>query len=199
MKINSINNISFQKKLVAKCKYIQDNQQKDANIYELEGGVDDKYLSFNLNKIRWAENAFFRGSVIVDYLDFKFSKSTKFYVMEDEKENLIAYSEFSNRYNTGELDIIETVPDGSIYNPERKTKYIGETMIAFLVNLCKKLDKDFKVVDIAENKQTKDFYYKNCKLRQVAPKEAVLLKEDFNNFLEQNEHHTGSKIDLISQ
>lgn len=196
MKINSINNILFQKKLVAKCKFIQDNLQKDANIYELESGVDDNYLRFNLSKTKWSENAFYAGSIVIDYLDFKSSKSTKFYVMEDEKENLIAYCEFANRYDNCELDIIEALPEASIYNSERKTKYIGETMIAFLVNLCKKLSKDFKVVDIAERKQTKDFYYKNCQMKQIAPKEAILEKEKFNEFLEQNTRHTGTEIGL---
>lgn len=198
MKISKINNISFQKKLSARCNVIQNGKPKRVNIYQLEKGVDDDYFIKAGKIANWKQGNYYLREIASDFDKYGSKDWSHFCVMEDDEGNLLGYSEFI-KYNVsknGYLETIETAPSDSIYNKKRRVKYVGETMIAYLVLLCKKENLDFEIMEIAPRKATRDFYYKNCHLEPISKDRAILTKEKFNEFLAQNEAHTGSKIEL---
>lgn len=197
MKISKINNISFQKKLSAKCNIIENGKPKKANIYQLEKGVDDDYFRDAKRNASW-QSSYYLAEVEADFDKFGNKDWSHFCVMEDEQGDLLGYCEFI-KYEiskNGYLETIETAPVDSIYNKKRKTKYVGETMLAYLVLLCKKENVDFEIMEIAQRQRTRDFYYKNCHLEKIDDNRALLRKENFDKFIAQNEAHTGSKIEL---
>lgn len=195
MKINSINNLSFQKHLSANCSVIQNNEPKHANIYVLEQGTDDFYFYRHKWTDSWQE---------ADYLDqinedivFNRNPNDIFIVMEDEDENLLGYSEISEYQDEVVLDFIETVPDCSLESVGRKIKYIGETMLAYIVSLCKLIGKDLEIHSVADSYTTRNFYYKNCGFEELSRTNAIMRKENFDKFLKHNKNHTGSDVEIL--
>ena len=199
MKINSFSNIFFQKKLVAKCKVGEQGLTKNAFIYQLEKPLDCDYYSDQELALEW-KHSFYLKEVKDDI-----SKSTarndksKFehYVMENEDGLMICYSAIRQKHNGEHLEYIETMPCLSSYNiADRKIKYIGETMLAFLTTIASKLRKDLIVPNIAQRPKTLEFYYRLCKMHPLDGG-AKLEKKDFDKLLKQNETHTGSSIELV--
>lgn len=195
MKINSINNLPFQKYLTANCNVVQNNEPKQANIYVLEQGTDDFYFYKHKWTDSWQE-AYYLDQINED-LVFNRNPNDVFLVMEDEDENLLGYSEISEYNDSVVLDFIETAPNSSIETVGRKIKYIGETMLAYIVSLCKLIGKDLEIHSVADRYTTRNFYYKNCGFEELSRKNAIMRKENFDKFLKHNKNHTGSDVEIL--
>ena len=102
-------------------------------------------------------------------------------------------------HNKKEVLFLETCPNYSSSNSDRKAKYIGETLLAFITKLAKK-DKNDKVSISVYTQNAKPFYVDKCKFVQAskASKAIELPKNKFVHFLLQNGLHTKRKIELIS-
>lgn len=139
MKINPINNFSFQKRLLAKTEVPSENKPISCNIFLLDPVKDYHYFNKMLMSGEWDDT--FLGLSTAD--DFHCCND-KFYVMEDENENCLAYAAVSDFFGrTGEIvsaiNKFETVPKYTSMYKSRKVKHIGKTMIDFLQKLkCEK-------------------------------------------------------------
>lgn len=196
MKINKINNLFFQKKLVAKANVIKKNTPERVNIYELEKEVDKDYFE----KISKDEN--WKNAQFLEFIesDFKYlSKGEEtIYSMEDSSGNVLGLSKISDFMNLKILELIETAPKYSIIKRGRRTfKYIGETMLAFIASLCKKEDKYLDIADVVHNRKVRKFYFNNCGFEDLTCDRAILRKNKIDNFLEHNKAHTSLNIELI--
>lgn len=191
MKINSITNIFFQKKLVAMGMVGEPNSQKQVNFYRLELPQDNGYYTKCATSEDWKGNFYIKDieSIIVrgnkEKLDY--------YVMEDNEGRTLCYSALKHKKKEERLEYLEVMPKISSYNPDRKIKYVGETMVAFLTSIAKKRHKDFFVSEVAPREKTRNFYYKLCQMQKVGIG-AFLPKEEIPELISQNRMHTGSSI-----
>ena len=164
MKISSVNQINFQKKLVAKTCVVKEGKAKKVGIYELEKDTDKYYFQRALFNSNWMNESYYLLDIDEE---FETAGSNQyFYVMEDEKGGMLGYSLITRKDNDV-IEYLETCPKYSINNKEkRKIHYIGETMLAFLSKLSLKRNRDLCVFSIAQRKKTLDFYYKYCGFEQ---------------------------------
>ena len=194
MKLNNTNPLNFQKRLVAKVKGEKEDS-KEYKIYRLDK-KDRNYITDVIND--WQDGMFF-----MDILDDLESGKDEYqvFVLEDSKKHCLSYAEILTKspyFN--QLLFIETKPSLSHKNKERKTKYIGETMIAFLLGLTKATSnsKNFEVPHAISTSQA--FYVDKCKFDYHEGKSRLSVfkpREEFDSLIEQNEKHTGSKIKFI--
>lgn len=196
MKISLLNNICFQKKLMAKCMVGEPSNQKKAKIYKLEYPQDINYYT------KYDKSSEWEGSFYIDRMPENFSDyvpNIDYYVMEDADGQMISYSVLKRKKNCNDLQYIETMPKMSSYNmSNRKTKYIGETMLAFLVGVTKKDNKSFHVSRIAQRPKTKSFYFDLCKFTPINDGLGGFLdKENFKKFIKRNVSHTGKEIEMV--
>jgi len=185
----------FQKRHIANCIIGEVCNSRKAKIFQLEYPQDIAYYSRYANSHEW------EGSYYIDRMPEIFSENKQdvdHFVMEDSLGQMLCYSSIRHRKNTDELEYIETMPKMSCYNmATRKVKYIGETMLSFLVGLSKKKNVVFSVPRVAPRAKTKDFYYKLCKFSKGKDNSAYLEKNKYDKFMHQNEEHTGGKIEYI--
>ena len=183
MKIFSQNYINFQKKLVANCKVGTGENSTQAKIYQLDYPEDLDYYKNNAEKNQNWQGSYYLtdASKILEYNGNKYSH----YVMEDLDNDLLCLSVIDKRSLTyDELDYLETAPKLSSYNRDgRKLKYIGETMLAFLVKMARGKKTSFEVPNVAKREQTQKFYYDLCKFHSGDFDEAYLESQEFDDFI----------------
>lgn len=115
-------------------------------------------------------------------------------------KNCLGYAEIDTKNpQRNELKYIETKKDLSYKNQSRKTKYIGETIVSFLLGLTKKSpQKDFVVPHTLCSAE--GFYIDKCGFKHYEKGSVVSTykpKEEFDDLIFQNEKHTGSKIEFL--
>jgi len=199
MKIHPQNNFAFEKKLVAKCKVGTGENRQKAKIYEIEYPQDITYL----HKISLDED--WNGNFYIDQIEDDFENAPKkpnehFYVMEDSKGNCLCISELDKaNEKQNSLDFIETAPFLSTYNRNgNRIRYIGETMLAFLVKLTKNENKKrFFIPLVANRERTLNFYYVQCGFNRQGTT-GSLVKKNYDKFIHSNEQHTNSSINLVN-
>jgi len=197
MKINCINNPTFQKKLMATCAILKNGKKENVNIYLLDEKKDEEIYRKTMEHSAW------RGSILAAAMHYDFIYSNKsqdmHFVMEDKKQNPLCFASIQNKQEQNNLMCIETAPKYSMNYKKRHYRYIGETMIAFLIELTKKADKKLLCIPcILKDENTKHFYFKQCDFKTKTGNEAWLKKRGFEQMLRKNSEHTGSKIDLIN-
>lgn len=199
MKISSQNSsVSFQKALVAKAGFIRAGQPRTCKIFRLFKDIDNDYFEQVRNKDKWATSAFMKEvSANIKNLP----EQMRIYVLEDKKENCLGLVELVNlpSSNKKEILFLETCPKYSNSNSDRKAKYIGETLLAFIAKIAKK-DKNDKVYISVYTENAKPFYVDKCKFVKASKSSNAieLPKSKFGHFLFQNALHTKRKIELIS-
>ena len=193
MKINNISNFAFQKTLKANCTILKDNKPCQCSIYKLDKGVDDDYIDTKIfPNPAWDFSEYIMGLYLrmedaIDGLD-------NVYVMEDKDENCIGYiSESIVNNNSNTIEYLEALPkDGK--NP--KMKYIGETLVNFVLNLTKKRGQNFLFVPVPVQ-QALGFYNK---LGFISSRQGLVMVTESpraRDLNKQNEMHTNSKIEYI--
>ena len=195
MQINSTNNISFQKKLVAHCSVLHKGKPEHCKIFELDKIVDWDYFKNLLTNRDW------RGQAFVEMIDESFNygrlSNQKYYAIETQKGKKIDFSQIDEFYpDMDELVIIETMPCATHENPDRKRKYIGETMLAFLVEKARLNGKTgFRVQTPIPDAY--DFYTKKCGFARHAENGLVMEEVEYDTFIKMNGKHTGQKVEII--
>ena len=197
MRITGQNYINFQKKLVAYCKVGQAPNSQKASIYKLEHPLDIGYYEKCARQDdNWTKSYYLEE--IASYFELC-GNSLSFYTMENEDGDTLCVSVMDEKtLNENRLDYLETAPKLSSYNSGgRKIKYIGETMLAFLVKLSKRDKLFFDIPDVAKRDKTKDFYFKLCGFHSNEMDGAYLNSYEFDAFVAQNEEHTNSQIEIL--
>ena len=142
MKINSNNHIHFQKTLVATSKVGDINSRQDVKIYALDKFEDRIDLDRLYLTPAW-DNSYY-----VEEINDEFAKKfttptapdTHFYLMENAQKEPICVGVLNKAYKKkNQLDYLETAYSYSSYGDgTKRVRYIGETMLAFLVKMTKK-------------------------------------------------------------
>jgi len=193
MKINNMQSVSFQKKLIGLGAIKQEDISKVVKFFQLDEVSDILDLKKARKTPNWFGN-FYLNDVVKGngYYIQKFDVFT----MEDEAQNILGFSVLERSGPRTELAIIETAPKLSCYQEKRTTKYIGETMMAFIAKLSG--NKDIVVTDIAQRPKTKNFYFSQCRFSKILFSESAILKRrNFKKLINANETHTGKKVELI--
>jgi len=202
MRISGFNNVYFQKRLAAKCTIGDTSTSQKAYIYELDCEDDKKILYDAEKQSIWQDNYYldeytrsFEKENCQWFSDDPSRNKNKYYIMEDKSGNMICYSLLDTaRKKENRLDYLETAPEMSCYNKyTRRTRYVGETMLAFLAAITKKAGKDLKIVEVAPRPTTENFYFKQCKFKSVDIG-GIMPYEKLGKFVKSNRHHTGTKI-----
>lgn len=203
MKISSLNKqISFSKTLVANCSVLNKNDGPiPCKIYSLNQQEDSDYFEKIPNASDW-ENAKYLCYLKVDlerFDDFVY-KDYSIYALENEEGDCLGYSEISNKYlGTDEVTYLETVPSQAYYNRRKsKLKYIGETLLSFMVKKAQKDSKDF--VELYPSMASTMFYMKKCFFTPYDddPDTFYLDKYNFDKLIKNNEQNTNSSIELLA-
>lgn len=197
MKINT-ENLSFQKKLVAKCKIGNAGQNQKVSIYELDKKKDIMELHKAYLSSLWDDNFY-----LEEYTD-EFEKpdknpEDKFYIIKDEAGDVICIS-LLNKQNPSEnaIEYIETAPKVSCYNNiDRPIKFIGETMLAFLAKMTRKEGKNLSIKEIADRPLTKNFYFKHCHFTPRGDNDAIMPNDRLKDLENMNKQHTGKKVKIL--
>ena len=199
MQINSfINNISFKKRLVANCAVLNNNgQSEQCAIYQISPYEDADYFT----KVQKDEN--WNGSeylpFIANELPFLKRRNNVFeiYSMEDKNGNCIAFTELHPEKSSIYVDNLETAPKYVNDKKQSALKYIGETFVTFATKLAQGKQKPIVKLNPADT--SIDFYTKNCHMDYDDDHVLCTLpQERYNLLINQNQHHTGSELDLVS-
>lgn len=142
----------------------------------------------------WDGN-FYRKNFITFCPEVEGNTSRSLYTLENDKE-VLGCVEIKRKKDNMEVFLLEVAPAHSLYNPNRKTKYIGETLLSFLATLAQSENKDLIIIDIADREKTKTFY-QQCGFKNCGKDSAILSYNRLDNLISQNEIHTGAKIELI--
>ena len=196
MKIdNSYSNIAFEKTLKAKGAIIKNNNPSDVSIYLLDEKEDMESFKCLKKQKDW------RGSYylydMAQFGEYYFENGYDIYTLEDDKENVLAYSLTKRLPSKVKVSLLEVAPTYSRNNENRNVKFIGETLVSFLAKTAKQEHKDLYVKDVANRTKTQDFYFSLCKFQRAGDDDAILRKKTIPKLLKSNENHTGKKIELI--
>lgn len=193
------NQISFKKTLVAKCAVLKkDNTSIPCEIYNLTEKEDLDYFEKIPNKKDW-NKARYLCYLQDDLQTLDEKKNRKIYTIESQNGDCLGYSEVDyNENGTNEILLLETVPTQNFANKDKATfKYIGETLLSFLVKKAKK--EKAKLIELQATIFSINFYKNKCFFK--SPKKEIdpiyLKKRDFSKLIAQNEKHTKSTIELI--
>lgn len=197
MHIQPINiNLNFQKRLVASATIQRNNKPQEVKIFHLDEPKDNELLERALNTREWM-GTYYLPDLNVTFLDD--FEENKYYIMEDKKGRLLCTSVVNERgAKKNKLEYIETAPSLSTYNKgERKAKFIGETMFAFIAKKGKMQKKGLVVPNVAQRPETKKFYFDQCRCTPDGKKGAKMPVGTIDFFVKRNESHTGSKIEIL--
>lgn len=193
MKIfQTVSNITFQKKLKAKASVSQNEESLPCKIYKLSSKDDRDYFK-KINNVDDWENATFRRAF--QTILYEPQKCEKLYVLEDKNNNCLGFMTLVDNKEKKRkfVEYLETCPKNAYENCNRNIKYIGETLLSFAVALGKKEKISMLEIPVAL-KSAEAFYTDKCGFLNRGFFGLYLSSEQFQNFLNQNEKHTGSKI-----
>jgi len=194
MLINLKNNISFGKKLIATCCVKKNkNKQVNCNIFELNKKEDSDYFEKVERKKTWEFNTYLHEADFALNEEFP---AEKIYSIETRKKECLGYILIEETEKSADIGLLETCPIHSFKNKERDIKYIGETLITFCTELAKRHNLGKICVPIMSSK-AKMFYLDNCNFVFSNEEGAILHSSKFDSIIEQNEMHTGCKINFF--
>lgn len=138
---SSQNNISFEKKLVAKTNVLSGDNLQRAFIYKLDRVSDKDYFKKVLAN---EENSWKDGFLIYSASNDMIVNNDDFYVLEDSEENCLGFiisRDYTDEFNRTHTTVrkLETAPIYSSRNKDRKIKNIGKALIDFMKKVkCEK-------------------------------------------------------------
>ncbi len=183
--------ISFKKTLIKNCT-IPDkkNHPTPCAIYKLDLPEDNDYFSKVLEDKKWKNSQFLEG---LNYSTQIYGEYGDSYVLESANGDCLGYVCTSDNKKTKikDVDYLETCPNFARRNVRRDLRYIGETLLAFVVELAD--ENNFECVRIPNAlKRATKFYTEKCGFEQDPKFETskILLEKDYDKFLEQNKKHT---------
>ncbi len=205
MKINSINNLNFEKRLVAKAKIGQKDNPKKVKIFLMDKAEDYYELFDKLNMPDWKSGCYetaFLHSFCNEYVTERFPKSD-FFVMENNKGEIVTFANITHnckkKSRDAYLNLLETAPAFKTFSQgerKRKYRYAGETMIAFLVNLAKKYKE--KYIELTYDDDAKDFYRDHCNFDvDEASGTAKLSASEYDEVLNSNAKNIKNSLEIL--
>lgn len=194
MKIQSQNNINFQKNLRANCCIINNGKPEQCRIYQLDAHDKDDLRYFD----RLAKNKDWTYSQLVECVDFYDEHPQgDCFVLETSRGKCLGFCEVDRKdKKEDELFLIETMPTAAREYPDRKRRYIGETLISFLLKNARRNNKEAVRITGAVA-DAWDFYGKKCGFDRCAVHEFVKRTSDADKLFEINKGHTGTEIEFI--
>ena len=192
MKISSLNNVPFQKRLVASCAISGSLGKIPCSIYQLEKG-DENYFE-NLSCIPgWKDGCY----ILSADFDVKDGYIDSMYVMEDKKNNCLGYTELVDaKDERNVIEFLEVKPVCRKRNFKRTKKYVGETLLNFIAQISEKMGKD-TVHIIFPVRSAYDFYTKYGFKKVIGEVGLKLNRKEAIELQNTNYKHTGSKIEFI--
>ncbi len=203
MKISKITpNVSFAKRIVAKCNVIKNEKfPYPCIIYELNEEKDKDYFTEINNQEDW-EHAKYKNYLIDDLKHAIKSPNLAVYVMEAQDGKCLGYTELINEDdNTVEILLLETNPKQVSKRNKNLPifKYIGETLLAFTVKKAKRENKT--AIQVQPSITAEKFYTDKCFFKKPADyykgEPFVLPRSRFKKFIDQNRMHTKSSINIV--
>ncbi len=194
MNLNKLQNVSFQKKLVAYANVIKNKQPYPCTIFKLEKGTDSDY--FTKQGQIWKKAKYLQpveAELEGDFCNLHTGDS-EIFVLENPNGKCLGYCHQDTLNKGNEVITLEVHPRYRYENKERTIKYIGETLLAFLAKLSQQQKKSTLKIDHA-TKNSRPFYTKKCGFNNENSPE--LDKGSFNALIKQNEKHTKGKIAFI--
>lgn len=200
MNISSfLSQVSFKKTLVANCSVKKkEGGSLYCQIFSLNQTDDLDYFEKAKNSNEW-RNARYLCYLKDDLKTIDDDEDYSIFALETFDGDCLAYSEMVNKpNNVNEVLYLETVPSQTYLNSPKSTlKYIGETMLAFMVK--KSQVEKSKRVELHPSISSTHFYLDNCFFsKPVCETEPFYLPRlRYSKFLNRNENHTSSSIELV--
>lgn len=199
MKISNQNsNVLFGKSLVASCSVKRKTGELEkCHIYKLNKAEDFDYFSKLKDSPNW-ENDKYVSITNGLFLSPYSSKNANLYAIEDKSGSCLGYVRtisVEDCEKREQIDFLETCPTLSSNNKKRDVKYVGQSLIAFIVGLAKNENKQGVYVPVVA-KNARKFYLKKCYFKNdTALKHGVVLdNSDYEKILKKHRNNTQSAI-----
>lgn len=199
MRICNFNsNISFAKTLAATCHVkTKSGDFEQCKIFELDKFSDKNYFQKLTKDQTWDGNSF------IDTLNYLMQMPysnyhERTYAMENKNGECLGYIRTTMGYDIEQdekISHIETCPKHKTKNKDREIKYIGQTLIAFLVGRAKKENRKGIYIESYLD-EAKKFYEEKCNFKPISSRayELTLSNKDYDSFLEEYKQNTKCKI-----
>lgn len=187
---------SFGKKLVGTCQIKSSNDEAQCcKIYELTPQRDKFYFHKLKNNPNWQDNKYLG---IMDGLMQSPAPSTNSRAFCIEKDNeCLGYVRTQENGDKTQIDYLETCPKYQTKNKQRNTQNIGQTLLAFIITLAKKDEKEEIRIPYPA-KSAIPFYKKkfNFRTEDIGTKKLILDEDKFDKALEKYNKNTGVNLEL---
>lgn len=199
MKIFS--NISFGKQLMAKCQVkTTSGGTIPCKIYELDKKEDIDYFCKLRKSEEWEDSEYLEiaNQMILSPL---LSDDLRTYSIENEQEKCIGFvstQSFDFIPDKTYVEFLETCPEYTSKNKKRGIKYIGQTLLTFVVGLAAKEDKKRVCIPVTAPK-SKKFYTRGCGFRQdYNGKDGLILNaQSYDKLRVRHKENTGKEIEFV--
>ena len=190
MNITSLNNISFQKNLVAKCAIREGQNYVPAKIFQLENGDEDYFKKFKYDS-SW------KGNLYSIYMDYGAENGfvNDMYVIENNGGECLGYlkTDQDDKTCVKYIQYIETKPK----HTDNEKKYIGETLLNFFVQQSRRENKQY-ICACDVDDDAIGFYTQYGFISGKEPIPNYYFNVNNNEELEtMNYEHTNSKIEFV--
>lgn len=195
-------NISFGKQLMATCQVkTRNGEVKPCKIYEINKKDDIDYFCKLKDSREWADGEYLEitNQMMLSPL---LNNGLRTYCLESDEDGCIGFvstQDFDFIPDKTYVEFLETVPEHTSLNKKRGIKYIGQTLMAFVVGLAAKEDKKRVCVSTTAPK-SKKFYTKGCGFRQdYRGQDGLILNaQSYNKLLDKHRTNTGKEIEFIA-
>lgn len=194
-------NISFGKTLVATCQIkSKSNDVQKCNIFELNEKSDCDYFEKELKRDEWENSKYMKAMHQIMNSPF-LSKSTRTYSLESQQGDCLGYIatlELNTAKNKENIQYLEVCPSFAFANGERNLKYIGQSLVTFLIAQAQKEGKSKVCVPIYST-SAKDFYYKKCGFEYDEERVDgfAIERKNFDKALDNLKNKTGAEINFV--
>lgn len=200
MKISIQNNsVLFGKSLVASCNVKRKTGElEECDIYELDKKEDFDYFLKLKNNPDWANGKYVTITNNL-FLSPYSSKRANMYAIEDKFGSCLGYVRtisVDDCEKNEQIEFLETCPTLSSNNKKRQVKYVGQSLVAFVVGMAKRENKQSVYVPIVAQSARK-FYQKKCYFKNdTAFKNCgvVLENSNYDKLLKKHRKNTHSAI-----
>lgn len=194
-------NINFGKTLVATCQIkSKSNDIQKCNIFELNDKSDCDYFEKELKRDDWANSKYMKAMHQIMNSPF-LAKSARTYTLENSNGDCLGYIAtliLNTAKNKENIQYLEVCPSFAFANSERNLKYIGQSLVTFLIAQAQKEGKS-KVCVPVYSTSAKDFYYKKCGFEYDDERVDgfAVERENFSMVLDSLKNKTGSEINFV--
>lgn len=201
MKINSINPFAFKKRLVARAVIGDKTNPQSVKIFHMNERKDYSELKRKFNSPNW-KDSYYRDSFLSFFKDDYIP--SKYLVMETKNGDMVCCANINDRKcSPGDkkshtsIFLLETAPElSSERDKNRKYKYAGETMMACIVSLAKKVKNSYIELTCPDSTKAEQFYSKHCKFEQKPKYRMILRSSIYDDMLESNAQHINNSLDM---